>query len=151
MPTSHKPKHFPEQSQPGPPGDEYKMHPKPEVIREGYRGSGKLTGKVALITGGDSGIGRAVAVHFAREGADIAINYLVEERDALETKQLVEKEGSICQLIQGDLTDANVCEDIIKETMKTFNQLDILVNNAGTHFPKNDLKEVNDAQIRETF
>jgi NAD(P)-dependent dehydrogenase (short-subunit alcohol dehydrogenase family) len=149
--TASKPKKFPEQSQPGPPGREYKMHPKPEVIRKGYKGSDKLYGKVALITGGDSGIGRAVAVHFAREGADIAINYLEEVKDAKDTKKMVEKEGRHCILIKGNLNDPKVCKKIISETIENFGKLNILVNNAGTHYPKEDLKEVNDAQIRETF
>jgi FlaA1/EpsC-like NDP-sugar epimerase len=94
-----KPTSMPPQVQDDQPGDQYKMHPEPEIIRESYKGSDKLKGKVALITGGDSGIGRSVAVHFAREGADIAIVYLDEEKDAKDTKKLVEKEGKKCLLI----------------------------------------------------
>lgn len=149
--ATRNPKKFPEQSQPGPPGDEYKMHPKPEVIRKDYQGSEKLKGKVALITGGDSGIGRAVAVHFAREGADIAINYLEERKDAMETKSMVEKEGQKCQLFRGNLNDAKICQQIIEETVQTFGKLDILINNAGVHYPHDKLSEVKDEQVRETF
>lgn len=151
MPTSKKPKTLPEQSQRSLPGLEKRMHPRPEFIRPGYKGSEKLKGKVALITGGDSGIGRAVAVHFAREGADVAINYLEEGPDAQETKKLVEKEGRECYLIRGDLRTPRVCSEMIKRTMRKFGRLDILVNNAGTHVPQEDFKNVTDAQIRKTF
>jgi NAD(P)-dependent dehydrogenase (short-subunit alcohol dehydrogenase family) len=150
MPVTNKPKHFPEQSQRHP-GKEYKMHPKPEVIRKGYKGSDKLKGKVALITGGDSGIGRAVAVHFAREGADIAINYLEEDIDARETKEMVEKEGHSCLLIKGNLNNLQTCKRIIRDTLREYGKLDILVNNAGIHYPQEDLKKVDDEQIRKTF
>jgi len=101
-----KPKYFPEQEQTQP-GLEERMNPQPEIIRSGYRGSGKLEGKVAFITGGDSGIGRSVAVHFAREGANIAIIYLEEEHDARKTKELVEKEGRNCLLFEGDVRDTD--------------------------------------------
>lgn len=153
MPTkkSVKPKKFPEQSQAGPPGKEFRMRPLPEVIRKGYVGSEKLKGKVALITGGDSGIGRAVAVHFAREGADIAISYLSEEKDAKDTAALVEAEGMSCLLIKGDIRKPQTCAAIIRKTIKAYGKLHLLVNNAATQFVKDDLKEVTDAQVRETF
>lgn len=100
----NKPKHFPDQSQ-SQPGDQYKMHPEPEIIRKSYKGSEKLNGKIALITGGDSGIGRSIAVHFAKEGADIAIVYLEEDEDAKTTQQMVEDAGQKCLLISGDIRD----------------------------------------------
>lgn len=149
--SKRKPKSFPRQSQDGPPGKEHLMDPKPQYIRKGYRGSGRLKGKVALITGGDSGIGRAVAVHFAREGADVAISYLSEDRDAKETAELVEREKRKCLLIKGDITDPKVCQTIINKTIKTFSRLDVLVNNAATQFPQDRPEEIDDAQIRKTF
>jgi len=149
--SNGKPKKFPAQSQPGPPGHEYKMRPEPEVIRKGYHGSGKLNGKIALITGGDSGIGRAIAVHFAREGANVAINYLSEERDAKDTAEMVEKEGQQCLLIKGDLRDTRACARMINRTLSEFGKLDILVNNAATQHFQEDINAVTDKQVRETF
>jgi len=99
------------------PGTEQKMDPKPVYIRENYQGSEKLKGKVALISGGDSGIGRSVAVHYAREGADVAIIYLEEDNDALETKQLVENEGRKCIIHRGDIRDKEFCEQAVSETV----------------------------------
>lgn len=123
----------------------------PEIIRNDYRGSRKLQGKKAVISGGDSGIGQAVAVHFAREGADVAIIYKESDNDAKETKKLVEKEGQKCLLIKGDLTRKAFrikCADKIKTEWKN---LDILVNNAGIHISKNSLEKISDEQIQETF
>jgi len=123
----------------------------PEIIRNDYRGSRKLQGKKAVISGGDSGIGQAVAVHFAREGADVAIIYKESDNDAKETKKLVEKEGQKCLLIKGDLTRKafrTKCADKIKTEWKN---LDILVNNAGIHTSKNSLEKISDEQIQETF
>src|SRR4051812_33142025 len=114
MATTKKRKSFPEQKQELP-GNEYQMNPEPEIIRENYAGSGKLLGKTAFITGGDSGIGRSVAVHFAREGADIAIVYLKEDKDALETQALIEKEGQQCLLLSGDLKDEKFCKAAVKK------------------------------------
>src|SRR6187402_21320 len=114
-----KTKTFPEQKQ-DLPGNEYLMNPEPEIIRENYTGSGKLLGKTAFITGGDSGIGRSAAVHFAREGANIAIVYLKEDKDAKETKAMVEKEGQQCLLISGDLKDEKFCKEAIKKCITTF-------------------------------
>lgn len=127
------------------------MKPAPEIIRKGYRGSDRLKNKVALITGGDSGIGRAVAVHFAREGADVAIVYRNEDKDAEATREMVEKEGRECLILQGDLRKANFRKKIIKKTLKQFDKLDILVNNAAVQFPQEKLKDVDDKQIEETF
>lgn len=123
----------------------------PEIIRNDYQGSRKLQGKKAVISGGDSGIGQAVAVHFAREGADVAIIYKESDDDARETQKLVEKEGQKCILIKGDLTRKTFrakCADKIKAEWKS---LDILVNNAGIHTSKTSLEKISDEQIQETF
>lgn len=123
----------------------------PEIIRENYRGSEKLLNKKALISGGDSGIGQAVAVHFAREGADVAIIYKESDDDAKETQKLVEKEGRKCLLLKGDISKKafrTECLDKIKNEWKTLN---ILVNNAAIQFPKTDVDQITDEQIKETF
>ncbi len=123
----------------------------PEIIRPSYTGSDKLFNKAALITGGDSGIGQAVAVHFAREGADVAIVYQTHDRDAKETKKLVEKEGRNCILLKGDLTKKVFRKKIFQTVKDEFDTLDILVNNAGVQFPKDDISEISDDQIAKTF
>ena len=146
----NKPDNFPEQDQ-SQPGDEFKLDPEPEIIRDDYKGSEKLKGKIALITGGDSGIGRSAAVHFAREGADVAIVYLEENEDALKTKELVEKEGSKCLIISGDLKEENFSKEILKKVIGDFGKLDILVNNAAMQFPKAEVEEVSSEQFRKTF
>jgi len=146
-----KPTELPAQKQNDQPGDEYKMHPEPEVIRPGYKGSDKLKGKVAFITGGDSGIGRSAAVHFAREGASIAIVYLDEHKDAEATKALVEKEGQKCLLISGDLKDEGFCKDAVTRTVKELGGLNIVVNNAAVQFPQTEFKDITGSQVRETF
>jgi len=145
-----KPKKFPEQSQKQP-GREDKMNPQPEIIRENYRGSEKLKNKVALITGGDSGIGRSVAVHFAREGCDIALVYLKEDEDAQETKKMVEKEGRECLIIEGDLTSEEFCEQTVSRCIKKYKKLNILVNNAAMQFPKDSLEDISSKQLEKTF
>lgn len=145
-----KPKKFPEQSQ-DQPGKENKMFPQPEIIRKNYKGSDKLMGKVAFITGGDSGIGRSVAIHFAREGADIAIVYLEEDKDALETKKLVEQEGQKCIIIQGDLKKEEFCKTAIEACIKEYKKINILVNNAAMQFPKDELMEISSKQLHKTF
>ena len=123
----------------------------PEIIRDNYKGSGKLVGKNAVITGGDSGIGQAVAVHFAREGADVAIIYLRSDDDATETKRMVEKEGSKCLVLRGDLTVKKFRTECIAECSKEFGKIDILVNNAGVQYPKDDIQSITDEQIQRTF
>ncbi|AXB57496.1 SDR family oxidoreductase [Flavobacterium fluviale] len=145
-----KTKTFPEQKQ-NLPGNEHMMTPEPEIIRENYVGSGKLLGKTAFITGGDSGIGRSVAVHFAREGANIAIVYLKEDKDALETKKMIENEGRECLLLSGDLKDEKFCKAAIKKCHTTFKDINIIVNNAAVQFPQNELEKITAAQLQKTF
>lgn len=145
-----RPKKFPEQTQ-NLPGQEARMNPQPEVIRNSYKGSGKLKGKVALITGGDSGIGRSVAVHFAREGADVAIIYLNEKEDAIETKRLVENENRKCFLIEGDLKDEKFCKASVQKAIKELGGLNILVNNAAVQFSKANMEDISKKQLEETF
>ncbi|SHG50492.1 NAD(P)-dependent dehydrogenase, short-chain alcohol dehydrogenase family [Salegentibacter echinorum] len=145
-----QPNKFPEQDQ-SQPGKQSKMHPEPEIIKKGYKGSSKLEGKIALITGGDSGIGRSVAVHFAREGAQIAIVYLEENEDAEVTKKMVEKEGSNCLILRGDLKKKSFCSALIKKCISVYKKLDILVNNAAVQFPKDEVDNVDFDQIEETF
>jgi len=133
------------------PGKETEMVPQPEFIRQNYKGSDKLLNKIALITGGDSGIGRSVAIHFAREGANIAIVYYNEKQDAKETKRLIEKEGRECLLLHGDLKNEDFCKKIVADTVEKFGSLNILVNNAAMQFPKDDLKNITDDQLKLTF
>lgn len=141
---------FPDQQQTQP-GKETKMHPEPEVIRESYRGSDKLKGKVALITGGDSGIGRSVAVHFAREGADVAIVYLKETQDAKDTKKMVEQEGRSCLLIKTDVKLYSNCSNSVTKCLKKYDQLNILVNNAAMQFPEDSIENITKKQLETTF
>ncbi|MFZ6184436.1 SDR family oxidoreductase [Nannocystis pusilla] len=140
----------PEQTQ-RPPGKESKMTPRPKFKRPEYRGSGKLEGRVALITGGDSGIGRATAVLFAREGADVAIVYLSEDGDARETAAQVEKEGRACLAIRGNIGDGAFCRDAVRQVVDRFGRLDILVNNAAEQHPKDKLEDIDEEQLVRTF
>jgi NAD(P)-dependent dehydrogenase (short-subunit alcohol dehydrogenase family) len=133
------------------PGVEAEMNPKPEYIKPGYKAAGKLQGKVALITGGDSGIGRAVAVHYAREGADVAIVYLEESEDAEETQGLVQAEGQQCVLIQGDVKDRDFCRSAVERTVEELGKLNILVNNAGIQIPQKEFKDITEQQLEDTF
>lgn len=146
-----KPKDLPEQSQKRQPGKESKMHPEPEIIRKTYKGSGKLKGRKALITGGDSGIGRSVAVHFAREGADVAIVYLEENEDANKTREMVEEEGQKCLVMAGDIKDKDFCKKLVERTISEFGKLDILVNNAAVQFPRNNIEDIKEEEFEETF
>jgi len=145
-----KKKAFPKQKQ-SLPGDEHKMNPEPEIIRKNYKGSEKLKGKVALITGGDSGIGRSVAVHFAREGANVVIVYLKEDKDAKKTKQLVEEEGQKCLIISGDLKESTFCESVVKKCIRTFGTLNIIVNNAAVQFPEDEFEKITILHLHTTF
>jgi NAD(P)-dependent dehydrogenase (short-subunit alcohol dehydrogenase family) len=133
------------------PGKEYLMHPQPEYIRPDYKGSGKLSGKIALITGGDSGIGRAISLHYAREGANVAIVYLDDEKDARDTRQLVEEEGRKCLLIKGDVRSSAFCKKAVRQAVSKFGGLNILVNNAGMQQPQDDLRDIKDSQLEDTF
>ena len=137
------------------PGSEAKLSPKAEMIREDYRGSGKLAGKVALVTGGDSGIGRSAALHFAREGADVAITYLPnnedEAADARSIKALIEQEGQQCAIYPVDLRKAENCRKLIADVVEAFGKLNVLVNNAGTQYPNEDLTTLSDEQWLNTF
>ena len=133
------------------PGIEADLHPRPEYEAPDYRGSGKLEGKVALVTGGDSGIGRAVAVLFAREGADVAIVYLSEDQDAEETRRAVEDEGRRALLIPGDVTDSAFCQDAVETTVQELGGLDILVNNAAFQEHVPSLEDITDEQFEHTF
>lgn len=133
------------------PGLEADMELKPQFLAPEYEGSGKLKGMVALITGGDSGIGRAVAVLYAREGADVAIVYLSSHEDAEETKRHVEKEGRQCLLIAGDVKDPKFCQEAVDQTVKEFDGLDILVNNAAFQEHAHKLEDITDERLDETF
>lgn len=147
----NKAKEFPEQDQLNQPGREDQMHPQPIVISENYRGSGKLEGKVALITGGDSGIGRAVAFHFTKEKANVAIVYLEENKDARDTKQMVEETGQKCAIYKGDINNKTFCKKLVEEVISEFDKLDILVNNAAVQFPRNNLEDIQDDELQKTF
>jgi NAD(P)-dependent dehydrogenase (short-subunit alcohol dehydrogenase family) len=148
---AQKKKQRPKQQQPGQPGREYEMKPRPKAEDEKHRGSGKLQNKVALITGGDSGIGRAVAIAFAKEGANVSIVYLEEERDAKETERLVNERGGECMLIAGDVGDEKFCAEAVEETAKQFGGLDILVNNAAEQHPQDSIEKISADQLEKTF
>ena len=137
------PKSLPPQHQDHQPGDESEMIPRPDFMPR-QAGSGRLKGKTALITGGDSGIGRAVSVLFAREGAQIAIVYLEEDDDAKETEALVRQEGTDCLLIKGDIGSSKFCADAVKRTLKQFNRLDVLINNAAEQHEQEDVEDISE-------
>lgn len=141
----------PAQVQSEQPGLETKMNPEPEYIRQGYKGSDKLKDKVAIITGGDSGIGRSVSLHFAKEGADIAIIYLNEHEDAQDTKRLIEQEGQKCILIDGDIGNQSFCEAAVTEVLSTYGKVDILVNNAAEQHPQDSFMDITSDQLERTF
>jgi len=137
-----------QQTAPGATGD---MEPQPQDRMEGYLGRGLLDGRAALITGGDSGIGRAVAIAFAKEGADVAVAYLDEHEDARTTADLVRAEGRRCLLLPGDLAEAAQCRDVVTDTLSAFGRLDILVNNVATQQPVDSPEELTDEQWLHTF
>ena len=141
----------PPQHQRQQPGREHKMKPKPKAEDQKHRGSGKLQGKVAIVTGGDSGIGRAVAIAFAKEGADVAVVYLEEHKDAQETEQRVEEWGRNCLLIDGDIGDEKFCQTVVKKTMDEFGKIDILVNNAAEQHPQESIENISAKQLERTF
>jgi len=142
---------MPPQHQDRQPGIESQMTPRPEADDPEHRGSGKLSGKVALITGGDSGIGRAVAIAFAKEGADIAIAYLDEDGDAEETKRLVEDHGRRCVAIAGDIGDEAHCREVVERTVSELGRLDCLVNNAAEQHPQESITDISAEQLERTF
>lgn len=133
------------------PGLESEMDPEPVYDYPDQKGADKLKGKVALITGGDSGIGRAVAILFAKEGADIAISYLNEHGDAEKTKKEVERYGQKCITIAGDVSQESICNDIVDKTMQEYKKLDILVNNAAVHYEAKKLEDITTEKLIETF
>ena len=133
------------------PGMEYEMKPNPIFENPNYIPSGKLQNKVVIISGGDSGIGRAVSVLFAKEGADIVISYLNEHEDASYTKQIVESYGRRCILIPGDLKDENLSTYIAETTMNAFGKIDVLINNCGVQFPQNSILDITSKQLKDTF
>lgn len=145
------PKTFPAQHQSNQPGMESEMTPLPIFDDPCYKGSGKLKDKVALITGGDSGIGRAVAIAFAKEGAKVVISYLNEQTDAEQTKSCVESYGGTCALMMGDLRSEVFCKQLVEDVVKQFGTLDILVNNAAVQFPQNSLEAITKTQLETTF
>ncbi|MFW6324326.1 MAG: SDR family oxidoreductase [Desulfovibrionales bacterium] len=142
---------FPPQKQGKQPGVRREMEPKPVTDDPEYRASGRLQGKRALVTGGDSGIGRAVSVLFAKEGADVGIVYLEEHEDALETKRLVEKEGREALVIAGDVREPVFCRKAVRETVEKFRGLDILVNNAGVQYSQDSILGITEEQLETTF
>jgi NAD(P)-dependent dehydrogenase (short-subunit alcohol dehydrogenase family) len=141
----------PRQHQQRRPGREHKMKPRPRSDDEKHRGSGKLRNKVAIITGGDSGIGRAVAIAFAKEGADVAIVYLEEHKDANETKRLVEQNGRRCLLVSGDVGQEDFCRKAVAQTVKELGKIDILVNNAAEQHPQESIEKITEKQLERTF
>src|SRR5947208_9606542 len=141
----------PPQHQEQRPGHESEMEPLPDSERREYRGADKLKGKAAIITGGDSGIGRAVAVAFAKEGADVAVMYLNEHEDADETRKQVEREGRRCITIPGDIGDPNFCRQAARRVMETFGRVDILVNNAAEQHPQDSITKISPEQLDRTF
>lgn len=142
---------FPPQHQDQQPGLEYLMNPRPIFDNPEYRAGGKLKGKTAIITGGDSGIGRAIAVAFAKEGADVSIVYLNERKDAMETKQWVEHYGGRCLLIEHNLRVEENAISAVQSTVQTFGKIDIVINNCGVQFPQNSILDIDSSQLHNTF
>ena len=142
---------FPPQQQSMQPGREHEMHPAPESKQRYYHGSDKLHDKVALITGGDSGIGRAVTIAFAKEGADAAVVYLNEHKDATETKRLVEEAGRQCLLLPGDVGSSEFCAEAVAKTVQALGRLDVLVNNSAEQHVQERVEDISDEQLLATF
>lgn len=140
----------PPQTQPRQPGHEAAMHPKPDFMPK-FPGNGRLKDKVAIITGGDSGIGRACAVLFAREGAEVALVYLQESEDARQTAEAVEAEGKTALLLQGDVGQKAFCDRVVEETIQRFGKMHVLVNNAAEQHPREEINEIAPAQLQQTF
>ncbi|WP_072580753.1 SDR family oxidoreductase [Bacillus weihaiensis] len=151
MSNNQKHQTMPAQHQDVQPGHEDEMNPKPTFDDSSYTGSGKLKDKVVIITGGDSGIGRAVSVFYAKEGAHVAISYLNEHEDAEETKKQVEALGQKCLLLPGDIGDEAFCNQLVDKTIDTFGKLDILVNNAAEQHPQKGIEDITSEQLERTF
>ncbi len=132
-------------------GEERKMRPKPEEVKQDYRAAGKLKGKVALVTGGDSGIGRAVCIAFAKEGADIAFIYLDAHEDAQQTRKAVEAEGRRCYVVAGDIGDEALCQQAVQQTVRELGRLDVLANVAGEQHPQQSIENISDEQLQKTY
>ena len=141
----------PAQHQNRQPGSEAQMRPQPVYISERYRGSGKLAGKVAIITGADSGIGRAVAVHFAREGAKVLLSYLNEHEDARVTSEAIEQEGAAVISHAGDIAELGTCQALVDKALQAWGRIDVLVNNAGEQHPQEQLENITAEQWEKTF
>jgi NAD(P)-dependent dehydrogenase (short-subunit alcohol dehydrogenase family) len=149
--TEPSPLHHPPQEQDRQPGREAAMRPTPRAEMRDYRGAGKLASKTALISGGDSGIGGAVAIGYAKEGADVAILYLEEHDDAEATRALIEQEGRRCIALAGDVGDEGFCREAVRQAVETLGRLDILVNNAAEQHPQDRLEDISTAQLERTF
>jgi NAD(P)-dependent dehydrogenase (short-subunit alcohol dehydrogenase family) len=147
----NRPPSVPPQQQERQPGHEVQMEPAPEVIRDDYRGAGKLAGKIAFVSGGDSGIGRSVAVHYAREGADVAIAYLDEDNDAAETARMVEAEGRQCLPIRADLSQKPECERAVAEAVARFGRIDVLVHSIAQQYVQDAPEDISPEQLQRTF
>ncbi|MBM6617108.1 SDR family oxidoreductase [Bacillus suaedaesalsae] len=142
---------LPPQHQDKQPGVESQMNPRPISIDKNYTGSGKLKNKVAIITGGDSGIGKSVAIYFAKEGAHVVIVYLNEHEDAKETEKLVNAEGVTCLLLSGDVGEEKFCKEVISKTIETFSRVDVVVNNAAEQHPQTSILDISAEQLHKTF
>jgi len=149
--TEETKKTLPPQQQDHRPGSEEEMTPAPVADDENYKAAGKLQGRVALITGGDSGIGRAVAIAFAKEGADVVISYLCEDDDAAITREMVEEHGRKCLLLAGDIGEEAHCRKLVEQTITEFGKLDILVNNAAEQHPQESITDISAEQLEKTF
>ena len=148
---SEKPQTLPPQEQAHQPGRQDVMNPEPRSGEHRYLAAGKLRDKIAIVTGGDSGIGRAVALAFAMEGADLVVCYYDEDEDAAETRRLVEEQGRRCKLIRGDIGDESHCQEIVNQTMKEFGKIDVLVNNAAEQHVQKKLEDIDSQQLERTF
>ncbi|PKG25497.1 SDR family oxidoreductase [Niallia nealsonii] len=149
--SQNQQKTFPPQHQNQQPGLQTEMNPSPTEVSPNYKGSGKLAGKTAIITGGDSGIGRSVSIYYAKEGANVVIVYLNEHDDAQKTKELVEAEGVQCLTIAGDIGDESFCKSVVEKTKAEFGAINILVNNAAEQHPQNSLLDITAEQLEKTF
>lgn len=149
--STKKSTQFPPQQQQTQPGKEHQMTPPPDIFLDEYKPGGNLQGKVAIITGGDSGIGRATAVLFSKEGANVAIAYLDEHTDAQETKKMVEREGQQCILLAGDVGSEAFCTEIVETVMKKWGNIDCLINNAAEQHPQSSLEDISAQQLERTF